>query len=158
MEDRCPSGWKSWGGGRRPRARRRHSFMTLTGMGDAQLEPARVLPASSAGGMRNPGGVSLRADDRRGGSAVPLRVRRRGLRHPALRLLARPKPRMSGGELLEAVYAYLQTAGNAYLEAVIVDGEVRGLYCLRPDRVRVVAGRDGWPVGYAIPPAGGRGS
>ena len=68
--------------------------------------------------------------------------------HPALTLLARPNNRQSGSELLESVYAYLQTAGNAYLEAAVVDGEVKALYGLRPDRMAVVSGRDGWPIAY----------
>jgi HK97 family phage portal protein len=75
--------------------------------------------------------------------------------HPALKLLARPNPRQSGSELLEGLHAYLQTAGNAYLEAAVVDGEVKGLYLLRPDRMRAVLGRDGWVTGYAYA-AGGR--
>jgi HK97 family phage portal protein len=75
--------------------------------------------------------------------------------HPLLTLLERPNRRQAGGELLEAVYAYLQTAGNAYLRAGIVGGEVRELYCLRPDRVRVMLGRDGWPSGYGYT-VGGR--
>jgi HK97 family phage portal protein len=57
--------------------------------------------------------------------------------------------------LLEAVYAYLQTAGNAYLQAGMVEGEVRALFCLRPDRMKVVAGTDGWPVAHDYA-AGGR--
>src|SRR5437868_223251 len=69
--------------------------------------------------------------------------------HPVLGLLRRPNNRQSGSELLEAAYAYLQTAGNAYLRAVAADGEVKGLFCLRPDRVRVVTGKDGWPTAYA---------
>ena len=28
-------------------------------------------------------------------------------------------------------------------------GELNGLYCLRPDRMQVVAGKDGWPAAYA---------
>lgn len=75
--------------------------------------------------------------------------------HPVLTLLRRPNPHQSGSELLEAVYAYLQTAGNAYLNAAIADGEVKGLFCLRPDRMRVVAGSDGWPTAYAYT-SGGR--
>jgi len=89
---------------------------------------------------------------------VPLVVSDGGRRvdeHPLLDLLERPNPHQSGGEMLEAVYAYLQTAGNAYLQAVMSDGEVRGLYCLRPDRMKVVAGRDGWPAAYDYT-AGGR--
>lgn len=80
---------------------------------------------------------------------------RRLTQHPLLKLLRRPNPHQSGGELLEAVYAYLQTAGNAYLNAAIADGEVKGLFCLRPDRVQVVAGADGWPEAYAYT-SGGR--
>ncbi len=89
---------------------------------------------------------------------VPLRVREGGREegeHPLLSLLARPNPRQAGGEMLEALYAFLQTAGNAYLHASVAEGEVKGLFCLRPDRVRVVAGSDGWPAAYAYA-AGGK--
>ena len=90
-------------------------------------------------------------------NSVPLVAEESGRRvteHPALALLRRPNPRQSGGELLEAVYAYLQTAGNAYLEAAVIDGEVKGLYGLRPDRMRVVAGKDGWPGAYSYSAGG----
>ena len=89
---------------------------------------------------------------------VPLVAVENGQRlsdHPALALLRRPNPHQSGSELLEAVYAYLQTAGNAYLNAAVADGEVKGIFCLRPDRMRVVAGSDGWPAAYAYS-VGGR--
>jgi len=89
---------------------------------------------------------------------VPLVVREKGIKvdeHPLASLMARPNGRQSGGEMLEAVYAYLQTAGNAYLQAGIVDGEVKGLFGLRPDRMSVAAGSDGWPMGYDYT-AGGR--
>ncbi len=82
---------------------------------------------------------------------VPVGVREQGqnlTRHPALDLLARPNPRQSGTQILEEIYSYLHTAGNAYLEAVIVDGAVRGLYSLRPDRMKAVLGSDGWPRAY----------
>jgi phage portal protein BeeE len=69
-------------------------------------------------------------------------------RHPLLDLLARPNPRQDGAGFLEAVTAYLLLAGNAYIEAVSIDNVVRELYALRPDRVRVVPGPDGWPEAY----------
>jgi HK97 family phage portal protein len=75
--------------------------------------------------------------------------------HPLLSLVRRPNPRQSGSELLEAVYAYLQTAGNAYLHAVVSEGEVKGLYSLRPDRMQAVAGTDGYAEAYAYT-SGGR--
>jgi HK97 family phage portal protein len=89
---------------------------------------------------------------------VPLVASEEGKRlssHPVLDLIRRPNPHQSGSELLEAAYAYLQTAGNAYLHAAIADGEVKGIYSLRPDRMRAVVGRDGYAEAYAYT-AGGR--
>jgi HK97 family phage portal protein len=72
--------------------------------------------------------------------------------HPLLDLLARPNPRQDGASLLEAASSYLLLSGNAYFEAVGIDGEaapnVRELYALRPDRMKVVPGPDGWPLAY----------
>lgn len=68
--------------------------------------------------------------------------------HPLVALLKRPNPEQSGTALLEELYGYLQTAGNAYLEGVRLDGAVRELYALRPDRVKVRVGEDGRPGGY----------
>src|SRR5262249_20087214 len=45
--------------------------------------------------------------------------------HPLLDLLARPNPRQERAAFLEAVCAHLLLAGNAYIEAVSVDGVVR---------------------------------
>jgi phage portal protein BeeE len=69
-------------------------------------------------------------------------------RHPLLALLRRPNPREGGARFLESVYGHLLVAGNAYLEAVAVEGSPRELYALRPDRMRVVPGPDGWPAAY----------
>ncbi len=68
--------------------------------------------------------------------------------HPLLRLLDRPNPAESGSSLMEAWYGHLQTAGNAYLEAATISGEVRELYALRPDRMKVMPGPAGWPQGF----------
>jgi len=73
-------------------------------------------------------------------------------RHPLLDLLAQPNPREDRAGFLEAVAANLLIAGNAYIEAVALDGAsgatVRELYALRPDRMRVQPGPDGWPQAY----------
>jgi HK97 family phage portal protein len=72
--------------------------------------------------------------------------------HPLLELIARPNPRQDGASFLESVTAHLLLAGNAYIEAVgIADAEaaqVRELYALRPDRMKVVPGPDGWPQAF----------
>jgi HK97 family phage portal protein len=78
--------------------------------------------------------------------------------HPLLDLIARPNPRQDGPSFLENIAAHLLLAGNAYIEAVGIDGEagpnVRELYTLRPDRMKVVPGPDGWPQAYDYTVAG----
>ncbi|HHL43152.1 MAG TPA: phage portal protein [Hellea balneolensis] len=84
-------------------------------------------------------------------------------------LLAFPNPKVSRAEFMEAHYGYLKLSGDAYLEAVIVNDEPVALYTLRPDRVRAIVGKTGWPVAweyragsnkkhYPIDPVSGRSS
>ena len=68
--------------------------------------------------------------------------------HPLLDLLRRPSLDHTGTDFLEAWYGFLLVAGNAYAEAVALDGEIRELHILRPDRMKVIPGLDGWPEGY----------
>lgn len=67
---------------------------------------------------------------------------------PAAQLLAEPHPHMSATELFEALYGYLQVSGNGYLQATLVDEVPAALFALRPDRMRVLAGKDGWAAGW----------
>jgi HK97 family phage portal protein len=133
-------------------------MMTLSALGPAQWSGRGYASLVNQGFMRNPvvyRCIRLIAET---ANRVPLVVRVDGQavsEHPLVSLLQRPNGRQSGAEMLEAIYAYLQTAGNAYLQAGIVDGGVKALFVLRPDRMRVVAGSDGWPVGYDYT-AGGR--
>ena len=90
-------------------------------------------------------------------ASVPLHVRegREVLdEHPLLSLLQRPNSAQSGSDLLEDWYGYLMVAGNAYLEAVSNDREVLELHVLRPDRMKLVPGEDGWPEFYEYSVAG----
>jgi HK97 family phage portal protein len=75
--------------------------------------------------------------------------------HPLPDLIARPNPACSAPDLLEAWYGFLLVSGNAYLEAVAVGGRLRELHVLRPDRIKVVPGPDGWPDAFEYS-AGGR--
>ena len=68
--------------------------------------------------------------------------------HPLLDLIARPNPVSSAPDLLESWYGFLLVSGNAYLEAVAVGGSLRELHALRPDRMKVVPGPDGWPEAF----------
>lgn len=84
-------------------------------------------------------------------ASIPLVLQENGrplTEHPLLALLARPNPQQCAHDWLESWYGFLQVAGNAYLEAVEIGGEVRELYVLRPDRMKVVPGPKGWPEAY----------
>ena len=68
--------------------------------------------------------------------------------HPLLTLVKKPNPHQTGADFFEALYGYLLVSGNAYVEAVVVDGAVRELYALRPDRMSVVPDESGWPAAF----------
>ena len=74
--------------------------------------------------------------------------------HPLLDLLARPSIDHTSADFLESWYGYLLVSGNGYVEAVAVDGKLRELYALRPDRMKVVPGGEGWPEAYEYTCAG----
>ncbi len=69
-------------------------------------------------------------------------------RHPLLALLSAPNAGESGTALFERWYAFLECAGNAYLQAVSAGAMPRELHVLRPDRVTVVQDSSGWPAAY----------
>ncbi|WP_319517186.1 phage portal protein [uncultured Martelella sp.] len=68
--------------------------------------------------------------------------------HPLLSLLKRPNRRMCGADFLEALFGALLLSGNAYVEPIVLGEDLRELHLLRPDRIRVIEGRDGWPEAY----------
>jgi HK97 family phage portal protein len=146
-------------GGRSPVAEAKAAHM-LMAIRDLQSPDwtRRSFPAlAQEGFMRNPvvhRCVRLIAESATRVPLVAMEEGRRLTSHPALDLLARPNPHQSGSELLEALYAYLQTAGNAYLHAVATDGELRGIYGLRPDRMQAIVGRDGYAEAYAYTSGG----
>lgn len=69
--------------------------------------------------------------------------------HWALDLLKNPNPQQSGPELMEARASFYLIAGNVYDEKVRASGsEPKELYVLRPDRMKVIPGAGGVPIGY----------
>ena len=68
--------------------------------------------------------------------------------HWLLSLIQQPGPHLSRTSLLEQLAAHLVLEGNAYLLGVFDAGVPTSLYPLRPDRVRIQAGADGWPTAY----------
>jgi HK97 family phage portal protein len=104
-----------------------------------------------AGYMRNP--VAYRAVRMvaEAAASVPWLLHADGAEvddHPLLALLRNPNPRQSGTDFLEAVGGHLLLSGNAYIEAVAVDGAVHELHALRPDRMSVVPDASGWPAAF----------
>ena len=86
-------------------------------------------------------------------AAIPLSLTdggRRQVTHPLLTLLSSPNGGQDGVGLLEAVVGHLALHGDAYLEAAALDdrGAPAELHALRPDRMRIVPGPDGWPQAY----------
>ena len=71
-------------------------------------------------------------------------------RHKLLSLLAQPNPLTSRTDFLASLYVNWQLAGNVYLEAVRPDDNAppAELYQLRPDRMKVLPGPNGLPLGY----------
>ena len=133
------------------------TLLTLTSLSGPSWSRRGFSSLAVEGFMRNPvvyRCVRLIAEN---AARVPLVVSEGGRPHsdhPVLTLLARPNPHEAGAELMECLYAYLETAGNAYLQAAVVDGRVMGLFGLRPDRMQAVPGRDGYPVAYDYTSAG----
>jgi HK97 family phage portal protein len=69
--------------------------------------------------------------------------------HPLLSLLRHPNPSQDGAAFLENLYVQYQLAGNVFIEAVSPNGiEVDELYILRSDRMKVIPGPGGLPMGY----------
>ena len=65
-------------------------------------------------------------------------------------LLALIKATSAGQSLMETLASQLLLHGNAYVQ-VLKDAAGRPveLFALRPERVTIIAGNDGWPSGYA---------
>lgn len=126
--------------------------VTWHDLGRAAWSPRDTGSLTRTGFAGNPVGfrsVKLIAE---AAAALPLVLQdeaRRFDRHPLLTLLRRPNAAQGRAEMMEALFGQLLLTGNAYLEAVPGEGPLPvALHVLRSDRMRVVPGRDGWPVAY----------
>ncbi len=85
------------------------------------------------------------------GATIPWRLyrgREEIVEHPLLDMLRKPNPREDGATFLESLFGHLLVSGDAYVEAASLDGAPRELFVLRPDRMQIVPGADGWPEAY----------
>lgn len=125
-------------------------LIAFAGGGRARWTPRDYASLATEGFGKNPVAYRCVRMIAEAAAATPLVVFVDGVRadaHPLARLLAQPNPEQSGAEWLEGLYGALQTAGNAYAEAA-GDAGPDELWALRPDRVKVVPGRSGWPEAY----------
>ncbi|WP_420102656.1 phage portal protein [Bosea sp. (in: a-proteobacteria)] len=126
-------------------------FFTLTAEGRAHWSSRSYASLSREGFMKNPiahRAVRMIAE---AAASVPWLAYEGESERPGdarLTLLSRPNGRMAGTDFFETLYGHLLLAGNAFVEGVRVGDELRELHLLRPDRVRIVEGRDGWPEAY----------
>ncbi|MCJ8240286.1 phage portal protein [Peteryoungia algae] len=124
----------------------------IAGEGEARWTGRSYAALAREGFMKNPvAHRCVRLVSEAAASIGFLAYQRDGERpdHAALALLARPNGAMTGADFLEALYGQLLLSGNAYVEAVAVGaGGAAELHLLRPDRVNVVTGADGWPSAY----------
>jgi HK97 family phage portal protein len=74
--------------------------------------------------------------------------------HPLTDLLTRPNPMQSGAQYMRAKVGFFLLAGNGYEERVTVGGNVRELYQLRPDRMQIIPGINGFPIAYQYKASG----
>ena len=128
-------------------------IIALHGMLDAGASAGGFLASARSGYMRNPvvhRCVRLIAET---AASVPWLLYEGEAEHethPMLELLTRPNPHQPGAGLMETVYGHLLLDGNAFVEAVMLEGEPRELHALRPDRVEIEADSRGWPEAYAV--------
>ncbi len=122
--------------------------------GRAAWSPRDTVSLTQNGFQGNPVGyraVKLIAE---AAAAVPIIAREgdtdtRLNTHPVLGLLARPNQAQAQADLMESIYANLLLSGNAYVEGVMADAGVPAeLHVLRSDRMALVPGDDGWPMGF----------
>lgn len=129
------------------KASRTAPILALTGAGRPRWTPRDYAHLAAEGFGKNAVAHRCVRMVAEAAASTPLAVFRDGVRagpdDPVVRLLERPNPEQSGHELMETLHAQLQTAGNAWLEAV-GDQRPEELWSLRPDRVKVVPGRGGW--------------
>lgn len=133
------------------KASRTQSIVALGQLGRAQWSPRDYAHLASKGYAQNPVVYRCVRMISESVASVPLYIFESGAtidEHPLLQLLRNPNPRQAGQAFFEMLIGHLLISGNAYLEAVQTEDMIAELYALRPDRMRVVPGEQGWPQAY----------
>lgn len=134
------------------KASRSGPMLSLAPLGVARWTPRRYDRLAEEGYRRNIIAYRCIREIAQNAAGIPWLLYENGQElsdHPLLTLLRHPNPLMGQTQLLEALYAYQLISGNAYLEAVRLEGEApRELWPLRPDRVKIIPGENGLPAAF----------
>jgi phage portal protein BeeE len=126
-------------------------FFALTAEGRAHWSSRSYASLSREGFMKNPvahRAVRMIAEAAASVSWLAYEGETERPDDPLLALLARPNGRLPGTDFFETLYGHLLLSGNAFVEGVRLGEDLKELHLLRPDRVRIIEGRDGWPEAY----------
>jgi HK97 family phage portal protein len=127
------------------------SGFTLHALGQARWSASNYAALAREGYTKNPivfRAVRMIAET---ASTVPWLLydsREEKSEHPLLELIKRPNAGEAGATFFEALFGYLLISGNAYLQINLAPGVSPSLHLLRPDRIAVIAGADGWTEGF----------
>ncbi len=127
------------------------SLISMHQLGQAQWTPRDYLSFANEGFGQNAICYRCIRMIAQSAASIPLRVREEGedyKEHPILDLLNNPNAHQCGPDLFEEWYGYLMVAGNSFLELVSLNETPRELYVLRPDRMKISAGEEGWPQSF----------
>ncbi len=130
---------------------RAQPIVSLQTVGQPQWTPRNYAALAREGFAGNAIGYRCVRMIAEAASSIPLLLYQADVeltKHPFLTLLKRPNPSQTGRDLIENIISYLLVAGNSYIEVSSLEGTPRELVSLCPDRVKVIAGHNGWPDAY----------
>ena len=130
---------------------RAQPIVSLHSVGQAQWTPRNYASLAREGFAGNAIGYRCVRMIAEAASSIPLLLYQGEVElttHPLLDLLQQPNPSQTRRDLFENIISYLLVAGNSYIEVSSLEGTPRELISLRPDRVKVIAGQNGWPEAY----------
>jgi HK97 family phage portal protein len=130
---------------------------SLNVAGQAVTTPANYLSLASQGYSKN--SVAFRSVNliARSGATIPINLfKKRGdtkeelFDHPLKSLIERPNPLQAQSQFFESVLSSYMISGNSYIESVKPSPTrpPMELYQLRPDRVKIVPAKNGFPSQY----------
>ncbi len=127
------------------------SGFTLHSLGQARWSPQNYATLAREGYTRNPivfRAIRLISET---ASAVPwllYNVREECSQHPLLDLIKHPNSTEASAPFFEALFGYLLISGNVFIQFNNTPGIDQSLHLLRPDRMSVIVGDDGWAEAF----------